>query len=124
MSRFISPKMQQVSEVPRSISTKRYMPLNFNGIHGFPNVIPNDVRKSLPKFSGNHLVSASHHIELFTDLMGDCEISHEDVNMKLFVQNLEGDVRDWFSFLPACSISSWGELHFAFMEQFGERVSI
>ena len=56
--------------------------------------------------------------------MGDYEISHEDVHMKLFFQTLEGDARDWFSFLPACSISSWSELHLAFMEQFGERVSI
>ena len=86
--------MQPVNEISRSISTKRYMPLNFNGIHGFPNVIPNDVRKSLPKFSGNHLVSASHHVELFIDLMGDYEIAHEDVYMKLFVQTLEGDARD------------------------------
>ena len=71
MSSFISPNMQLVSEMPRSISTKRYMPLSFDGVHGFPNVIPNDVRKSFPKFSGNHFVSASHHIELFTNLMGD-----------------------------------------------------
>ena len=85
MSRFISPRMKPINEIPRSISTKCYMPLNFNGIHGFPNVIPNDVRKRLPKYNGNHLVSASHHVELFIDLMGDYEISHEDVYMKLFV---------------------------------------
>ena len=70
------------------------MPLSFNGIHGFPNVISNDVRKSLPKFSGNHLFLASHHVELFIDLMGDYEISHEDVHIKLFFQTLEGDARD------------------------------
>ena len=94
MSRFISPKMQSISEMPRSISTKWYMPLNFNGIHGYSNIIPNDVRKRLPKFSGNHLVSASHHVELFIDSMGDYEIAHEDVHMNLFVQTLEGDARD------------------------------
>ena len=44
--------------------------------------------------------------------------------MKLFVQTLEGDARDQFSFLPIRSISSWSELHFSFMEKFGERVSI
>ena len=98
--------MQPVNEISRSIFTKRYMPLNFNGIHGFPNFIPNDVRKILPKFNGNHLVSASHHVELFIDLMGDYEFSHEDVCMKLFVQTLEGDARDWFSFLPARFIAS------------------
>ena len=94
MSSFIPSSMQLVSEMPRSISTKHYIPLCFDGIHGFPNVIPNDIRKCLPKFNGNHLVSASHHVELFNDLMGDYEIAHEDVHMKLFVQTLEGDARD------------------------------
>ena len=70
------------------------MPLNFNGIHGFPNFIPNDVINKLPKFSGNHLVLASYHVELFTNLMGDYNIAHEDVHMKLFIQTLEGDTRD------------------------------
>ena len=44
--------------------------------------------------------------------------------MKLFVQTLEGDARDWFCFLPARFISSWSELHSTFMEQFGEWVSM
>jgi hypothetical protein len=70
--------MKPISEISRSISTKQYMPLYFDGIHGFPNVIPNDVRNKLSKFSGNHLFSASHHVELFSDLMGDYEIAHED----------------------------------------------
>lgn len=39
-------------------------------------------------------------------------------------KTLDGDARDWFSFLPAYSISSWSELHSAFMEKFGEKVSI
>ena len=47
---------------------------------------------------------------MFSDLVRDFEIAHEDVHMKLFVQTLEGDARDWFSFLPTCSISSWDEL--------------
>ena len=70
------------------------MPLCFSGIYGFPNVIPDDIRKHLSKFSGNHTVSASQHVQVFSDLMGDYEISHEDVHMKLFVQTLEGDARD------------------------------
>ena len=94
MANFFSPSMQSIYKNSRSISTKRYMPLNFDGIHGFPNIIPNDIRKCLPKFSGDHLVSASHHVELFSDLMGDYEIAHEDMHMKLFVQTLEGDARD------------------------------
>ena len=94
MSNFFSSSMQTVSEVSRYISTKRYMSLCFDGIHCFPNVIPNDVRDKFPKFNGNHLVSASHHGELFSDLIGEYEIAHEDLHMKLFVQTLEGDARD------------------------------
>lgn len=60
---------------------------------------------------------------MFSDLIGDFEIAHEDVHMKLFVQTLEGDARDFFSFLPTCSISSWNELNSTFMTQFGERIS-
>ena len=124
MTSLLSSSMQPVSDVCRSFSTKRYIPLCFDGIYGFPNFIPNDIRKSLTKFNGNHTISASHHVQVFSDFMGDYEIAHEDVHMKLFVQTLEGDARDWFSFLPACSISSWSELHVAFMEKFGERVSV
>ena len=94
MSSFLSSSMQPVSEISRSISTKWYMPLFFDGIHGFLNVNPNDVRNKLPKFSGNHENSASHHVQLFSDFIGDFEIAHEDVHMKLFVQTLEDDARD------------------------------
>lgn len=55
--------------------------------------------------------------------MGDFEINQEEVFMKLFVQCLKENARDWFSYLPACSLSSWDELKVAFMEQFGERIS-
>ena len=48
---------------------------------------------------------------MFSDLIGDFEIAHEDKNMKLFVQTLVGDTRDWFSFLSSCYLSSWDELH-------------
>ena len=57
------------------------MPLCFDGICGFSNVSPNAVKNKLPKFSGNHLVSASHHVQEFSDLMGDYEIAHEDLHM-------------------------------------------
>ena len=95
-----------MDKICRSIFGKRYIPLNFDGIHGFPNPMPYNLRKYVPKFSGNHENSASHHVQLFSDLIGDFEIAHEDVHMNLFVQTLKGDARDWFSFLPACSISS------------------
>ena len=94
MADLFSPSMQFIDQNHRSFSTNRYMPLFFDGIYDFPNVIPDDIRKHLSKFSGNHSVSASQHVQVFSDLMGDYEIAHEDVHMKLFVQTLEGDPRD------------------------------
>ena len=94
MTSFLSSILQPVSDVCRSFSTKRYMPLCFDGIYGFPNVIPNDVRKCFPKLNMNHTILASHHVQVFNDLMCDYGIAHEDVHMKLFVQTLEGDARD------------------------------
>lgn len=64
------------------------------------------------------------HLHEFYELMGDFEISQEDVFMKLFIQSLKEDARDWFSYLPTCSISSWDELKEAFMEQYGERIEL
>ena len=116
MTSLLSSSMHLVSENYRSVSTKRYMPLYFDDVYGFPNPMLYNLRKYLPKFNGNHENSASHHVHMFSDLIGDFRISHEDVYMKLFVQNLEGDARDWFSFLLACSISSWDELLSAFMK--------
>ena len=124
MKNFPSPSMQSIDKICTSICTKRYMLLIFDGIHGFPNSILYNLKNYLPKFSGNHENSANHHVQMFSNLVGDFEIAHEDIHMKLFVQTLEDHARDWFSFLPACSISSWDELLSAFMKQFRERVSI
>ena len=124
MENLFSSSTQLVNKDCRSISAKRYMPLAFDGIHGFTNPISYNLRNYLPKFGGNHENSTSHHVQMFSDLIGDFEIAHEDEHMKLFVQILKGNARDWFSFLPACSISSWDELLSAFMKQFRERISI
>lgn len=86
--------MWSIDKNSRSISTKRYMPLIFDGIHSFPTTMPYDLRKYLPKFGVKHENSASHHVQLFNDLIGDFKIAHEDVHMKLFVQTLEDDARD------------------------------
>ena len=94
MENFPSPSMQSIEKICKYISTKRYMPLNFNGIHGFPNPMLYNLRKYFPKFNGKHDNLGSHHVQMFNDLIGDYEIDHEDMHMKLFVQTLEGDARD------------------------------
>lgn len=56
--------------------------------------------------------------------MGDFKICHEDVIMKLLVQNLKDDARVQFYSLLANSISSWEDFNSAFIEQFAERVDV
>lgn len=114
--------VQPLSSHNRMLSMERYKPFGFNGIQSFPNPVPTKVREYLPEFSGKGSESTRQHLQEFSDLMGDFEISQENILMKFFVQYLKEDARDWFSYLPSCFISPWDELKAAFMEQFGERV--
>jgi len=68
----------------RLFSAKRYKALNFNGIHGYPNAIPHEVRTYLSKYSGMNYESANQHLQFFCDLIGNYEIEAEDVVMNLF----------------------------------------
>ena len=90
MANFYSPSLQFNDPNHRFFSTKRYTPLVFDGIPGLPNVIPDDIRKHLSKFNGNHTVSANQHVQVFSDLMGDYEIVHEDVHMRIICSNSRG----------------------------------
>lgn len=99
------------------------MAINFGNICGYPNVVPPKIRDKVPKFNGEGSKSTRKHLEEFIDMMGYYELDCEDVVMKLFVQSLKCDARDWFSFLPASSIHLWDEFKVVFMEKFGERVN-
>ena len=120
MSNFFSSSMQPVSTSYRSVNsyTKGYLPFCYDGIPGFPNKIPDGIKRYLPKFDRNQSQSAKKHVQVFSDLMYDFDVCHEDLWMKLFVQTLKGDDRFWFSCLPVASISSWDELGSSFIEQF------
>ena len=110
--------MQSSDQNYRSFSAKRCTPLVFDGIPGFPNEIPDGIRKYLPIFDRNQSKSAKKHVQVFSDLMYDYDLCHEDLWMRLFVQTLKGDERDWFSCLPVASISSWEEFSLSFIQQF------
>lgn len=58
------------------------------------------MRKRLPKFDGNNAISCEDHLRSFLDMMSDYEVEAEDVIMKLFVQSLIEDAREWFKRLP------------------------
>ena len=58
------------------------------------------MRKRLPRFYGNNAITFEDHLRNFLDIMGDYEVEAEDVIMKLCVQSLIEDAREWFKRLP------------------------
>ncbi|XP_059071745.1 uncharacterized protein LOC131869783 [Cryptomeria japonica] len=74
---------------------ERYRQLDFTGIVGYPNQIINDLRLSIPKFSGNGVDSAEQHVVIVKNIIKEFEIPHEDVFMKQFVESLTEDVGEW-----------------------------
>lgn len=107
----------------RSCSTESYRAINFDGICSFRIVISSKIKENLPKFNGEKFELANNHLKEFNNLMDDSKFDPKDVIMRLFVQPLKGDARDWFSYLLECSIYSWEEFKVVFMEQLGERIN-
>ena len=74
-----------------------FTPLDFSGIHGFPNDCYKRVLRIVPEFFGNDEDSAIHHIVSFCKLMEDLKVYHEDDLMIVFALTLEGDAQSWFN---------------------------
>jgi hypothetical protein len=84
--------------------TTRYGPLNLpQHVHD----LPENYLKLLPKYDGEKTHSVEEHIGSFQDFTDNLFVEHEDVFMRIFVQNLEGDIMKWFRELPVASIDSW-----------------
>ena len=62
-------------------------------------------------------------MEAFENFVGQFEIAHDDVAMRLFSNSLFGDVDVWFKCLGANSIGSWVELCNTFLRYWGENKS-
>lgn len=77
-------------------STERYRALNFDGIVGYPKLIPPEMRDKLPIFSGMKHESKKMHLKKFSNLIDDYELDDEDVVIRLCVQSLMGEAREWF----------------------------
>lgn len=95
---------------------ERYRPLFFDGILGYPNPIPADLREKMNKFVGNNVVTTEEHLKYFMDMLNDYDVEHEYVVMKLFIQSLVEYARDWYRGLPNASISSWDEFEMCLEE--------
>ena len=53
-------------------------------------------------------------------MISDYEVEAKDVIMKLFVQSLNKDAREWFKRLPKLSIVDWKDIEYCFKEKYGE----
>jgi hypothetical protein len=77
-----------------------YKPLNMTNIQGYPNQMPTNVNKWLPKFPGNNVITVEDHIYVMGRDMDNAGIDHEDVAMRLFASSLTEEALDWFKGLP------------------------
>ena len=74
-----------------------FTPLDFSGIHVFPNECYKRVLRIVLEFCGNDEDSTIHHIVSFYKLMADLKVYHEDDLMIVFALTLEGDAQSWFN---------------------------
>jgi hypothetical protein len=68
-----------------------------------------------PKFDVDKTCSAEEHMSDFHDFIDEQFVEHDDVFMRIFIQNLEGDVRKGFREIHVASIDSCPYLEVAFM---------
>ena len=54
---------------------------------------------------------------IFSKLLDDFEVEHEDVAMRMFVSTLEGEARTWYESIPDVSIDGWD----SFQDNFTKR---
>ena len=79
----------------------RYAPLV---LPANPGAMPQDYQGKITYFDGTGTYTAQQHTKRMEDYFENYEIDDEDVRMKIFVQSLTGDVRNWFRSLAANSL--------------------
>jgi hypothetical protein len=79
----------------KAILARRFAPLNFSAIDGYPHPVPqiDEWKDLLPRFYEGENDSPFEHVHEFHVLMQQLDIHHEDILMKMFMYSLEDDVR-------------------------------
>ena len=78
--------------------------------------MPVDYQSKIPLFYASQGITTQHHVDWMSDFIDIHEIDAENVTMRLFMQNFEGEVRKWFRELPAGTINSLVALHIKFID--------
>ena len=99
---------------------KKFAPLDFSSIVGYPNHVPSfhEWNTYFPRFSENLERRLHQHLKDSHECMEQQGILLEDLQMKLFKLSLEGDSRSWYEMIPRGSIYSLRSFHIAFYQYF------
>jgi hypothetical protein len=80
-------------------------PLSFVAFPDYPHDLPaHKWLKHIPLFSGRLGGSVEDHLAKFLQVVGDFNVEHEDVVMRMFVSTLEWEARAWYKSFPDASI--------------------
>jgi hypothetical protein len=95
------PIIQVVFPPPPPIMVAKYAPLVLVGpLHN----IPQDYQTRLSQFDGIGPLNAQQHVDKMNDYFDLQEVDEADVQMRLFVQSLTGDIKKWYKGLRAASV--------------------
>lgn len=105
-----------MSKAFASLFARRFAPLNFSVVPGFPHLVPPmDIwGEYLPIFREKKEDNPLNQLIRFHQCMVQLNIHDEYVLMKMFMYSLEGDAHEWYRSLPSYSIYSLKEFHIAF----------
>jgi hypothetical protein len=115
-----TPRIENmVADRMDEIVAARYAPLILPQVmFSFP---PNDYMRYFPRFNGDGAVIVEEHLSSFYSFVGNFNVEHVDVWMRLFVQSLNGEERKWFRTFPPKSIADIVALYDAFLKHWGDK---
>jgi hypothetical protein len=113
----VIPTPAVVSPLPTAMAN-RYAPLVLPANLG---AMPQDYQSKITPFDGTGTYTAQQHTKKMTDYFEIYEIDTDDVQMRIFVQSLSGEVRTWFRALAANSIDSLETLYRQFLNRWEKK---
>jgi hypothetical protein len=98
------------------IMAQRFAFCDFSQIVGFPNALPDRAQWEdfLPEFHATSWEELAKHLLYFHEAIHRHNITHEDVQIKLFKYSLKGASLEWCRSLPVASIRSLTGFHTTF----------
>jgi hypothetical protein len=84
-----------------------YKTINMSTIQGYPNKIPKESNKWLPKFPRNNVVTIEDPLYVMGQDMENVGIKHEDVAMRIFASSFTKEALDWFIAPPRNHLTSY-----------------